>query len=72
MTTEDAPETLTPEIAEAAEAIFDGWFADTERIDWENFIDRLEDSVDLDFGSDGDSRLIRAVKAHVRTYRKLG
>lgn len=53
-----------------AESIYDGWYADA-RIDWEDFIDRLEAASNIDFGSDMDSPLIRRVKAHIRKYRKL-
>lgn len=62
---------LTEEMAEAAESIFDGWFADDSRIDWDQFIDRLERSTDVDFGEDMGSPLIRAVQKHIRAYRKL-
>lgn len=29
-------------IREDIESVYDGWFAGTDRIDWENFMDRLE------------------------------
>lgn len=58
------------EIMQAAESIYDGWYSDS-RIDWENFIDRLESYTEVDFGNSMDSPLIRRVKAHIRKYRKL-
>lgn len=59
-------------LAEAAEDIYDGWFSDDSRIDWDLFIDRLEEHTEIDFGSDMTSLLIKAVKRHIRAYRKLG
>jgi hypothetical protein len=49
-----------------AEQVYDGWFADNTRIDWHEFIDRLETYSDVDFGMDMDSTLIRSVKSHIR------
>lgn len=62
---------LTDDLKTMAEDIFDGWYADEYRIDWDNFIDRLESYSNIDFGSDMTSPLIEAVKRHVRAYRKL-
>jgi hypothetical protein len=66
---------VTEEILEAAEAIYDGWFADEQRIDWENFFDRLDgipldDGTVLDLGMDTMSPAIKAIKSHIRTYAK--
>lgn len=63
------------EVMKAAEEVYDGWFADVQ-IDWENFIDRLdgmtlESGQVLDMGTSMDSPLIRKIKAHIRSYRKL-
>ena len=52
------------------EAVHDGWYA-TGRIDWEDFLDRVEQRTDYDLGSSLDSPLIRRIKAHVRAYRRL-
>lgn len=76
-TTVVSADDVTNEIREAAESIYDGWFADSERIDWENFLDRLEgivlnDGTELDLGTDTQSPAIKAIKAHIRAYAKLG
>lgn len=57
-------------LMEAAESIHDGWYP-SGRIDWEDFLDRLEQQTDFDLGNSLDSPLIRRIKAHVRAYRKL-
>ncbi len=59
------------EIMDAAESIFDGWFADSARIEWDDFLDRLERHTDTDLGGDMDSPLIRKIKRHIGAYRKL-
>lgn len=59
------------ELLEAAEQVFNGWYADAERIDWEDFLDRLEAQTDVDLGTSLDSPLIRRIKKHVRDYRRL-
>lgn len=60
-----------PELMEAAEGIFDGWYASSSKIDWEDFLDRLESQTDYDLGGSLDSPLIRRIKAHIRDYRRL-
>lgn len=65
------PEIANSEILAAAEEIHDGWYAD-KPVDWQNFIDRLESYTDVDFGTNMDSALIKAVKKHIRAYRKSG
>lgn len=64
-------EEFTPEMAEMAESIFDGWYADSGRVDWQDFIDRLERMSGVDFGTDMGGPLIRSVQKHIRAYRKL-
>jgi hypothetical protein len=59
------------ELMEAAESVFNGWYAEDSRIDWEDFLDRLEKHTDYDLGGSLDSPLIRRIKAHIRSYRKL-
>ncbi|MER7445028.1 hypothetical protein [Micromonospora avicenniae] len=67
---------VTPEILEAAESIYDGWFAHASRVDWPEFLDRLEgqefDSIGgrLDLGDSLMSPATRRIKAHIRDYRK--
>ncbi len=72
--TTKAPEGVTEdqwdELRPAAEAIVDGWYPEG-RIDWDAFLDRLEDQTDIDLGQDMLSPLITAIKKHVTTYRKL-
>jgi hypothetical protein len=67
---------VTTEIFEAAESIFDGWYADVPRIDWDDFLDRLdgmslEDGSTLDLGEDMMSPAIKTIKTHIRRYRQL-
>lgn len=68
-------EDVTPEILTAAELIFDGWFADsTDRINWFEFLDRLDgielsDGSRLDIGNDILSPAIILIKTHIRKYR---
>lgn len=57
-----------PALTEAAESIVDGWYAEG-RIDWTDFLERLEATADVDLGCDADSPMIRRIKKHVRDYR---
>ena len=59
----------TSEILEAAESIYDGWYADT-RIDWDDFLDRLESYTGVDLGSDLLSPTIKAIQKHIRAYKR--
>lgn len=61
---------VTPEMLEAAEDVHDGWY-DEGRIDWTDFIDRLEKGSDWDFGCDMASPTMKAIQKHIRAYRKL-
>lgn len=63
---------LSEELRQAAEDVFDGWYAEESRIDWVDFLDRLEAHADRDLGDSMVSPLVRAIQAHVRAYRKLG
>lgn len=63
--------TLTPELAEAAENIIDGWYPNGGDVEWEDFLYRLEEHTGVELGNSLDSPLIRAIKKHVRAYRKL-
>jgi hypothetical protein len=71
-------EEVTPDILEAAESIFDGWYADEARIDWTDLLDRLEGAeyVDLggrlDLGDSMSSPAVLKIKAHIRAYREQG
>jgi hypothetical protein len=59
------------ELLEAAEEVYAGWYADS-RIDWGDFLDRLERHADTDLGGDMLSPLIKKIKRHINLYRKLG
>lgn len=63
-TTEDADS-----IRDVVESILDGWYPDGSRIDWGDFIDRVEGS-DLDLGDDMTSPAIKRIRAIVRELRK--
>lgn len=62
---------IPPEVLEAVESVYDGWYANSERIDWYDFVDRVEQMSEVDLGSDMLSPTINGIKAHVRKYRKL-
>lgn len=73
------PETaaeVTEEILTLAEGTYDGWFDDEEKIDWEEFVDRLvkegylADGSHLEFDT-YDSPAIRKIQRHIREYRRL-
>lgn len=65
-----AASNIPPEVLEATESVYDGWYANGERIDWHDFIDRVEQMSDMDLGSDMLSPTIKGIKAHVRKLRK--
>lgn len=60
------------ELTQAAEEIFNGWHSNEKRINWSDFLDRVEAQTGQDLGSDMNSPLIKEIKAHIRAYRKLG
>ncbi len=75
-TTVTEADQVTDEILTLAEGIYDGWYADAARIDWVDFIDRMEgrrldDNTKLDLGGDMASPAIRRIKKHINDYRKL-
>lgn len=53
----------------AVESVYDGWWADQSRIDWEDFLDRVERYADVDLGSDMLSPQIKAIKRYVGKLR---
>lgn len=68
---------VTEDVLESAEKVYDGWFADADRIDWDDFISRLEnrgleDGTELDLGDSMLTPAIEKIKRHIRTYRRLG
>jgi phage terminase large subunit len=58
------------EILQAAENIYDGWFAESNRVDWHEFIDRLENQTGEDLGQSMISDQIVSIKKHISKYRK--
>ncbi|MER7166776.1 hypothetical protein ABT336_12030 [Micromonospora sp. NPDC000207] len=76
-TTVTAADQVTDEILEAAQDINNGWWANKSRIDWTEFLDRLEgttlsDGTRLGLGNSMVSPAIRRIKKHIADYRKLG
>ena len=72
-------EDVTEEILQVAEDILDGWFSDVTRIDWDDFLDRLDgthldghENRELDLGYEQDSPAIRKIKAHINRIRREG
>lgn len=66
--TERLPQ-LEPAIKEAVEQVCEGWYSEG-RIDWEDFLDRVENLSDVDLGCDTTSPLIRAIKNYARKVRR--
>lgn len=69
-------EQVTEEIKKAAEDIYDGWYANEPRIDWDDFLDRLdgvplEDGTQLDLGNSVVSPAVKKIKTHINAYKKL-
>lgn len=60
------------ELLEAVETIYDGWYAETSRVNWHDFLDRLERHTDVDLGCNMQSPRILKIKKHIAAYRKLG
>jgi hypothetical protein len=56
---------IRPEI----ESVYDGWFADVRRIDWEEFLDRLEEFVDIDMGGSMTTPAVARIKQIVSELR---
>lgn len=57
------------EIREDVENVFDGWYADSYRIDWDDFLYRLE-KRGYDLGESMLSPAISRIKAIVRELRR--
>ena len=77
-TTYHYPETaadVTDAMLKLAEDVFDDWFADEERIDWEEFLDRMatysrHEDVAWEF-DEYNNPAIDKIKRHIREYRNL-
>lgn len=72
-------EDVSEEVLRVAEDIFDGWFSDAARIDWQDFLDRMDGTHldghggrELDLGDQADSPAIRTIKAHINRIRREG
>jgi trehalose utilization protein len=62
---------VTPDVLEDAEQVLDGWFSGDERIDWEDFLDRLVKYANghYDF-PEYDNPAVKKVQRHVRKLRE--
>lgn len=63
-------EDVTPEFLEVCEQVYDGFYANDDRIEWEGFLDRLE-RWGYDMGSSMESPAIKAIKKHIRKHKNL-
>lgn len=61
---------ITAEVLADAEEIYSGWYEDT-RIDWDDFLYRLESRTGIDLGTEATSPAIRRIQSHIRAFRKL-
>jgi hypothetical protein len=68
----NTPADFTEDVMIAIETIFDGYYADEPRIDWFNFLDRVESLALVNFGSDMDSPAVKQVKKIVKGLRNAG
>jgi hypothetical protein len=71
----ESAEDVTPAVLAVAEDVYDSWFADYARIDWEAFIDRLDkyglaSEPPFEFESYW-SPAVRKIQRHVRELRAL-
>ena len=62
-------EQVTPKVLESVEDIFDGYFANEPKIDWHDFLQRLEVRYELDLGSSMTSEAIKEIKKYVKKLR---
>lgn len=59
---------VTEEVLTDAELVFDGWYADADRIDWDDFIDRMTGHGRYDI-EDMASPAVAKIQRHVRKLR---
>lgn len=59
-------------VLELIEDIYEGFFADESRIDWDDFLSRVERTGQYDLGGSMTSDAIKAIKKHVRKIRAEG
>lgn len=66
-------EDVSEEMLTLAEETYDAWFSDDERIDWEEFLDRLcKWSINADPAwelDEYDNPAVNKIKRHIREYR---
>jgi hypothetical protein len=67
-TTITTAEDCTEQFLQACEDVYEGFFADEPRIDWEGFMDRLE-RYGYDMGSSMDSPAIKVIKKHIKSIK---
>lgn len=65
ITTRADADSIADDIAE----VYDGWYANEPRIDWDDFLDRLE-GRGFDLGDSLTSPAIRRIKEIVRSFRE--
>lgn len=75
-TTVRTADDVTDEIITMAQSIYAGWFGDGQRIDWHDFMDRLDgvelaDGSTLDLGDTMDSPAIRKIQREILAFSKL-
>jgi isocitrate dehydrogenase len=63
---------ITPELLAVVETVFEGYYADEPRIDWQQFLSRVEQYGHCDLGSSMDSPAIMAIRKYVKKIRAEG
>lgn len=61
---------LSEQIKEVVDSVYEGWYAGESRIDWEDFLYRVEALGDIDLGTNAMSEEIKEIKAYVRKLRR--
>ena len=61
-------EDCTEQFLDACADVYEGFFANEPRIDWEGFMDRLE-RYGYDMGSSMDSPAIKVIKKYVKSIK---
>ena len=63
-------EGITEDVLAVIEMVHDGYYADEPRIDWFEFLDRVERAGLYDLGSQMDSPVVKAIKRIVKGLRQ--
>lgn len=58
---------MNAELQDAIESVYEGWYSEG-RIDWEDFLDRVESVSGQDLGADLLSSSIQEIKSYARKY----